>query len=337
MTPIYQQVMAANALRGRGNPQQQPVSAYPPVQQLRNQSDIGLLGIMSGYKPLQQAGAFLSSDAANSIKAMEANKLASDRQHALEKYWENQHEIAKQKADETAKYHEGMLDVQHERNQAMMEQRQGVRDERNLAKLSAAVQKSGLEQIGSALARVYDELGIQGVTQDKATGKWNIPEDIKGLGGLENYGWYTSLTSDQQGKGLNSSIAGLKNYILKVRSGAAVTSPEMTRLLQEIPLAAFDSDESFLRALGKIRQGYVSGMSSVFAGAPEVVDDYLDNQAKFGGSTFGFPVGGQAQQTPPLGGAKPSDATGMQPGMVNSYTDLSAGQSPSTVVYDTGR
>jgi len=336
MTPIYQQVMAANALRDRGNPQQQPASAYPPVQQLRNQSDIGLLGIMSGYKPLQQAGAFLSSDAASSIKAMEANKIESDKQHALEKYWEQQNEVAKQKADDTATYQQGRLEVDRERNRLLAEQKQGVRDERNLARLSAAMEKSGTIPVRTMIGNIHNDLADQGTTRGE-NGQWNIQNNVEGIGGMDNVSLYTTMTGSEKAKKLAADTESLRGYMRKILSGTAVSSQEMKAEARRWMMTPMNTDKDFLNALDNLDQSSRNQVGGIFSGAPEVVPQYLQNQTRFKGSIYGFDPEDYGIPEPTQVNPVQPDATGMQPGMVNSYTDLSTGQSPSTVVYDTGR
>ncbi len=290
--------MTAGALRGK--------PLLPSAQELRAQNDLGLVAMLSGSNEFQRVGSALSSEATGLIKAMEANKLKEQSQRALEKYWEQQDERARIKEENTRKYREQQLAMMQGRNEALLADRDRKLRERNIMKLSDRLEKSGVIPLGQKVKTVMDKLADQGVTLDDATGKWNIPGDIEGLGGMANIPIWTTLTGSERAKQTKAAIEDLRGYLRKIISGTAVSSQEMKAEAERIMLNPMNTEADFLSALASMRRAYMDQAAGILGGQVDVKDEYLRNLQELGGSLYGFdPV--QAHDSAPFQPTAPGE------------------------------
>lgn len=114
---------------------------------------------------------------------------------------------------------------------------------------------------------------------------------VDGQGDIAGYG-KTGLTPQfmlsPEGKSIRTSLAGLRNIVLKDRSGTAVSNQEFDRLKDEIGGAKF-SDDADLRAklkrMGEIVAQHAQNIDATFQGDPEVPQLAFDQYRKAGGIT----------------------------------------------------
>ena len=151
--------------------------------------------------------------------------------------------------------------------------------DQQMNKLEAALRTSGIGNVWGAVS------GAKGVV-DEYTDKdpaGNVVgyKGVPGVGGLANarqmgIGAATQLGSGPKGKENQAKIAALQNLVLQARSGAAVTDPELQRMLTETGLTTFSSDEDFLRAFPALMQKAEESVRNTLAGYdPDVVDEFL--------------------------------------------------------------
>lgn len=116
---------------------------------------------------------------------------------------------------------------------------------------------------------------------------------VDGTGDVAGYG-KTGLTPQfllsQEGKDVRTSLAGLRNIVLKDRSGAAVTNQEFERLKEEIGGGVFSDDKdlrSKLNRMGEIVAQHAQNIDATFDGDPDVPREAFDQYRKAGGTTGG--------------------------------------------------
>lgn len=250
---------------------------------LRRQNQLGQLGQLSGDRVLSPLGSNMSSQAFTSAQEV---PLAKYRTQSLDV----QREGMKARADEAAKdralqrsiammNNERALDVagiQAMRNQGLSAAQKALAQRemrKEVERLSGKVNTTKLGQLQSALKLAG------GVLKKYPTG------GIPGVGGMQNIrtmGIGTGLTGamealgfDKGGKGVQTDIAPLMNIILQARSGAAVTDPELNRMLVESGLTQFSTDEDFRRGVSNLMRMYNQELTNLTSGYdPEVINLY---------------------------------------------------------------
>lgn len=129
------------------------------------------------------------------------------------------------------------------------------RNEREKAKIKAegvrkigdTIEKRGITDIMTSMRKLDKKIDIDGSS------------DIPGVGGVANLaeapiigGAVESLLS-KEGKEVRQLVANVRNTVLKSRSGAAVTDPELKRFLDEIGQGTFKGDEQLRTGLQLLR------------------------------------------------------------------------------------
>jgi hypothetical protein len=114
---------------------------------------------------------------------------------------------------------------------------------------------------------------------------------VDGQGDIAGYG-STGLTPQflltPAGKEIRTSLAGLRNIILKDRSGAAVSNQEFDRLKDEIGGGTFSTDadlRSKLKRMGEIVAQHARNIDATFDGDPEVPKTAFEQYRQAGGIT----------------------------------------------------
>ena len=125
--------------------------------------------------------------------------------------------------------------------------------EEGARKLADAVDKTGISDVLTTLKKLDAKIG--GLDSDS---------DIPGVGPSDSrFDW------SDDGKEVRQLASGLKNVILKARSGGAVTPDEADRLLAEIEGGLFKTDADFRRGLVNLRDTMRAKLALQEAGAPE--------------------------------------------------------------------
>jgi hypothetical protein len=152
-----------------------------------------------------------------------------------------------------------------------VEQRAKIKNE-SIRKLGNAILKSGMSESVTALKKIDSMIG--GIDGD---------DDIPGVGGVANManvplvgGAAEALLSDE-GKEVRQAVGGLRNIILKMRSGGAVTPQEADRLLEEIGQGVFRTDAQLRKGLANVRDTIAAKLGIIEASAdPEALAEFAD-------------------------------------------------------------
>ena len=126
----------------------------------------------------------------------------------------------------------------------------------SVRKISDAVSKTGITEVYKSLQNLDQTIpgGIDG------------KEDIPGVGGLSNA---PDFLLSSEGKKVRLYVAGVRNSILKARSGGAVTPEEADRLLEELGLGITKTDEQLRIGLRNVRDTLKSKIQNIENGATE--------------------------------------------------------------------
>ena len=262
------------------------LGSVPPDQQaliegLRKRAAYGQLAAASGIGPLAKVGA---GDAASARG--EAEKIAADRmdRETLRQRGVNQEEeraFRKWQMDESGRQR-GLDRALREQlaREAAAERATREKEVKGLSAAQAAVQSRFLQAQTAQLANKLETNQL--VPLDKAIkaaeGVLDNPKyakNIPGVGGIQNIttagiGSFAThipgIGDGAEGRKVQAAIAPLKNLILQARSGAAVTDPELQRLLTEAGLTVASTDEDFRAGFKRLKELYAQSMNNMLAG-----------------------------------------------------------------------
>lgn len=128
-------------------------------------------------------------------------------------------------------------------------------------KLSAGLEKAGASEFGSALGIVKETLG-----------KYK-PGKLPGFGRFESM--IPSQLAPAEMQKVRSNMQQAANILLKSRSGAAVTNPEMNRFLTEVAQGAGMSEEALRNGWANVERTYGADLNNIMVGVPpEAVQEY---------------------------------------------------------------
>lgn len=290
MADIFDELLGPN-----GAPPQELIAA------LRRQRGLGQVGALSGDQNIRQLGSAEYDDAmkqATGVRDRRDRSQAREDQLAFQK-WQQEQANASRADDRKYRYDalrqaaalaraqsQNALDVARIREggdaQAAGAAAQKNRNQQ-LNKLEAALRTSGLGNVWSAIQGakgVVDEY-TERDPQGNVTGYKGVP----GVGGLANartlgMGTLATTLGNLGGAGKakenQAKIAALQNLVLQARSGAAVTDPELQRMLTETGLTMFSSDEDFLRAFPELVKKSEQAVRNTMAGYdPDIVEEFL--------------------------------------------------------------
>jgi hypothetical protein len=260
------------ALIGEPPTEQEKLQAL--AAKLRNRSQLGQLGMLTGDKILAPMGAGIGKQTeeqagqigqwTSNIRNREANaQLARDAQAAR---------AAEGQFDRDFTKEQNALERALKRElEGMQQARYGAADKKLEAAEEKLLQKDTISY-GKALgAAGIPELrkGINDANKVLSTyeGK-GIPGVFPGMGMVPN------IMKGEEGRKVTTALQGVKNVLLRARSGAAVTEQEYERLQDEM-FGAGATDQSF-REAWQYLQNKVEAAESSLAGAygPDVVNRY---------------------------------------------------------------
>ncbi len=278
-------------LIGSGAPPQELVAA------LRRQRSLGQIGALSGDKNISRLGGNLYDDSvrqATDVRDRRDRDSAREEQRAFARQQQEmasadrkaqrdyQYAALKQAGELAAAQNRNAMDIARLResgdSSSASAQAKKTRDQQ-LNKLEAALRTSGIGNVWSALQGAREV--VDKYTDKDAKGNVVGYRGVPGVGGLANVrtmglGSATQLGSGPEGKDNQAKIAALQNLVLQARSGAAVTDPELQRMLAETGLTMFSSDEDFLRAFPRLMQAAEQSVRNTTAGYdPDIVDEFL--------------------------------------------------------------
>ncbi len=291
-------------LIGGGAPPQELVAA------LRRQRALGQVGALSGDKNIARLGGAQYDDAMKSamdVRDRRDRETARSENQAFQRWQQNQADLQRK---EQRDYQYSALKQARELAEAQMRNQYDIAGLRlkdasaaagaqakkardtQLNKLEAALRTSGVGNVWSALQGAREV--VDKYTTKDARGNTVGYKGVPGVGGLANVrtmGLGTAAQlGDAEGKENQAKIAALQNLVLQARSGAAVTDPELQRMLAETGLTMFSSDEDFLRAFPRLMQAAEQSVRNTTAGYdPEIVNEFVQR-----GGIPGYKTGSKA-------------------------------------------
>ena len=123
--------------------------------------------------------------------------------------------------------------------QLKLDAKEQERVAKEAGKVAQQFEKTGLGELDLQVNRIESLMDAAG-------------EDLPGFGRVPSL--LPNVAISEKGEELRQEVAGLRNAILKARSGAAITPQEATRLLEEIGSSAFASEQ-------RLRQGVANARS----------------------------------------------------------------------------
>ena len=229
---------------------------------LRRRQEIGELAQLTGDKVLTPMGKGLVENvtATTRLEMARADKLAqrqltSDYYEQIGEQQGLNHALAVRRQDEIERQNKWLRE-----NGSLSERRfayQQTRDDEKMRRdLGRDLQKAGVPEMN----RLTKE--INGLVSPYFPGGKLEGQDIPGMGGT---GQIPRVFLSGEGKDIRRARSELENRLLRIRSGAAVTTPEAQRLANELGLAmeGMVTDEDFMRAWPSIVEGLQAISASV--------------------------------------------------------------------------
>lgn len=273
---------------------------------LRNQDDRATLALLSGDKPLGRVAELEAGNTARTVKGLQKAKeqaLMRSEQQADRAGQNSRHQqsmdarsaeaLAQREAtaayrSQMAQQHNDMMAYRRDGQQITQEETQSRLDlmqSKEDTKISKEMNNNARKLSTKLVDEGITDLEAAFETSDALISKYADPNtgvkkedagDIPGVGPLDNARPHWTLSED--GKALRTHLAGVRNRILKARSGAAVTDPEMRRLAEELGSSLGGTEQEMLTAYANLKRATSRVKSGIYGGyAPEVQDLY-DNQ-----------------------------------------------------------
>lgn len=153
--------------------------------------------------------------------------------------------------------------------------------EQALQRYSGKLTTEGIPEFEQALQQLE---GVVNQYSDK---------DMPGIGRLD--GFVPDMFASDEAQDVRSTIQKAANTLLKARSGAAVTDSEMRRFLTELAKGGGYDEQTFRKAIPRLREAWNAHTSGLAAGyAPEVHEEYVNR----GGMDFRAKPKATPQGTP---------------------------------------
>jgi len=246
-----------------GTPTSDAAKLAELARKLRGQSNMGLVAQVSGDRILSPIGKQMM-DTSNT-QAEDYGKRGQQQRGLLEDArvadQTNAQRVAEMRSREASdKDQLGLGYAQLNENAASR------REERALRKALAEMKGGGAEDLKIKAARekgistivgrmAKDNLpGLLGAAQaaNASFGQYKGRKDIPGIGKVEGSSLIPDFFRTDEATMNRSDLAGLANQVLKLRSGAAVTDPEMKRFLTELAAGGGVSEDVFKKRWPKV-------------------------------------------------------------------------------------
>lgn len=282
------------------------LAAAPPdekalIEGLRRRSQYGQLAAASGIGPLAKVGAMDAGSALDEAKMVAGARMSQ----------EELRQKAANQADERGfrKWQMNEASTQRGLDRALRAQ---LAAEAAAARAAAQEQADGLSTAQTAVQDRFDRSQAAQLAQridtsklgeleqmignsDEVLSQYKDEEGIPGTGGIFNIemggiGTAATYAADAFGggdgaemRGNQAKLAGLKNLISLIRSGAAVTMPEMNRLQREFSSLAFNTAADYKFALKRINETYAQMVRNSLAGYdPSVIQKFREQGGTYG-------------------------------------------------------
>lgn len=271
------------------------------IEGLRRRAQYGQLAAASGIGPLARVASADVDRTMDEAKGIAAQRMSKEelRQKAENQADEREFRRWMQNEASTQRGLDRALRAQLAAAEAAAKaDREKDRDALTATQL--AVQERFDDAQASQLAQRIDTSKLGELEQmignaDEVLSQYKDEEGIPGTGGIFNIelggiGTAATYAADALGRGdgaemrgNQAKLAGLKNLITLIRSGAAVTMPEMNRLQREFSSLAFNTAADYKFALKRINETYAQMVKNQLAGyKPEVIQKFRARGGEYG-------------------------------------------------------
>lgn len=266
-----------------------PDAAYAPpdLSKIRAQRDqdlaltdimqsIGGLGnALSGSNQAPDNSIFDSQRKAAIMRGSEAGQDAKLRQQGVMAAIKAKAQAAREKANQQYRAERDAKTDEYRRQ--TIGSRNGDKRERQIETDTRMLSDklSGAQESIGALGELDNALGFPLDSAETKSGKLVVGGKEKDLPGVSVPGIGRVTAFSGEARALNSAASRVFNAVLKDRSGAAVTNPELTRLKEEFNQGRFNSEPEIIAALQRYKRGVAAELKNREAGfSPEAVDRY---------------------------------------------------------------
>lgn len=220
-------------------------------------------------------------------KGLSEQQMAQQKawQEAQAAQWATQNKLAEDKYLESQQqWSDRLLQMEEDRKvkQSQYEATKNKAVKAEVRNLQGDLVKAGVPQMDSAFS------GVDSVLKNYVDENGKVTKDIPGQGAgkfLPKSGMFIG----DDGVKLRSNYASVKNQVLKARSGAAVTTPELERLDNELSQNTLASDQDFVDAYLNLKAQMAELERAVRAGYDPEVNQVYDAQL---GVDTSSPTGG---------------------------------------------
>jgi hypothetical protein len=312
----------------------QPDEEKRRLAQLRG---MGIVGVGMGLKPTASIGEMLYGQAGGEEKlgyntrtaAAEAQIRAAERAEAAAIRAQEHADLQQYRQDSLDAYGRGGRGqggsgeeddglTPYQRQQVRLRKEENDRQataarQARVTDLSQQLEKTGMAELDRSVRDANELLS-----------SYAQKGDIPGIGGLSNAPLVGKYFGGEEGKHVRSTIAAVRNAVLKARSGGAVTPEEGSRLYEELGLMLGYGDADLLNAWGGFVQRHNARLSNILAPYRDVLPDYQRANPGFGGAVQ-WPPNNQRANTnanAPLqsgGGAPQARPPGASPGASGTW------------------
>jgi hypothetical protein len=246
--------------------------------QLRGRKELGELVSLVGTSNQKNFGQGLRAD----VLGQQQQKEKQDQRNMMQNYYDRAQ-------TETARHNKAMEDYYNTRGNA--QDRMVEKDfNTNVRRLSEKMTQMGIPELQYDVSRITESLQPY------------IDDPNKDIPGIGKTGMAPNMMVSDEAVGIRQGLAAVRNKLLKVRSGAAVTDPEMARFAQELitTMDTISTDRELRLTWPQVAAGIAQIEKGIEAGYPdEVVQTF---KSRLGGQqTHALPqaVGSSPPQTNP--------------------------------------
>ena len=245
-----------------GAPPTGPEQTAGMAKKLRGQSDLGMLGMLSGNQQLGGVGKSLYSGAQTKGEGLQKTRQQEAQRNMLNEMYGNQDERSRIQMTETERHNRMMeannrFKAEQASNESGISQKDMMRYRKDLGR---DIVKSEIPAIKSAMEGV-----------NTALAEYGPDADLPGIGAGKYW-------KGEEARDFRNKLAPIENILLKARSGAAVTEQEYQRFRRELlGEGVFASDKNFRDAWARLQNQIAAKEKSIYQGYDPAVVDYYNS------------------------------------------------------------
>jgi len=233
---------------------------------LRDRDQMGLILAMSGDKALSPAGTQM------------VNNTSAQRQQAInQEYYRAQAAEASRRTTEDIRHNKASEGLQFENIQAtnalklsMLGTKTDKYMDSRVEKFAKRLDETGISKLGSSFDNVINEI-LPYIKGGKA--------DIPGLGGASNTNYLGGARNigNTRAQAVRSAITAFVYDKAFSEGGKALTGTERDAILRALNYQIWNTDDDFIRGLGKVRNTLIAATKRTIAeaGGNDVLEEYL--------------------------------------------------------------